>query len=92
MHLDLSHATKINGITFILIGIIMLLRHLLKCSADSEPEYSSTLQSLPHQKCTICSLFTKFFHIPSLSSAVSCILSMYISSGPTRSVYVLVCK
>lgn len=42
-HLDLSHATKINGMTFILIGIIILLRHLLKCSADSEPEYTSTL-------------------------------------------------
>lgn len=78
MHLDLSHATKINGITFILIGIIILLRHLLKCSADSEPEYSSSLQtqSLSHQKCIICSLFTKFLNIPSLTSAVSCILDL----------------
>lgn len=74
MCLHLSHITKIGGITLILTGIIIQLRHLLKCSADSETEYLSTLQrqSLLHQKYANCNLLTKLFNIPSIISAVSC--------------------
>lgn len=78
MHLDVSCASKISGMTFVLAGIIILLGHLLKCSADSEPEHPSILQrqSLSYQIRSIYSLFTKFFNIPSLTSFFSLVLNI----------------
>lgn len=56
-HLALSHATKINGMTSVLTGIIILVRHSLECSAEPQPEYPTLLhrQSLAHLRNALCS-------------------------------------